>query len=495
MKKISKYILLGLVFIILSSCSSKAPEELNSLIQRPKQGEISIKGTWQVVDIRNTDPNKKENSIALGDEIYIDKNLVAIGDTYAFPPNFTSKYANLSKYLQNRGFKVDDVDEKEEVVIVNASQGQLFSKDFIKITNNQLLFIVNNAAVIITKVSERVESKIINSYSKRAADERSTNYQGEEVAEDVALLLGVRERMENSIGDNLYNYYTYLIEINYDEDISYEKAYNIFIKDKEEYWSINVDSNNITDNYDQILSYPARVKEDLTEDKIKEAYSFKDINLNMRINYVSPNYISIDYTSIANSSPITKYAMVDTKNIKDSHFLSLEEYTGEEDSDLIFRSKVIEEAGLSFDNVKDEDIKFDNTNFGIVRDMGNWIFQSSVYKGNGDDFSQKFFPMEIAIGSQMINKASNKASISKDQVKNLNSQAKDYYILQNNKYILIQTADEILIHEINEGLIDPKPIFSIPTVNSTTIISIDEQSGEDSESIKSAFSDYNEIID
>ncbi|MDO5047411.1 MAG: hypothetical protein Q4D88_02540 [Anaerococcus sp.] len=494
MKKIIRYLLGIFLILILSSCTNSKPQELNNLIQTPKKDDIDIKGTWQVVEIKKEEASQGNEPIGLGDEVYIDNTLVGIGESYAYPPNFSSKYVNLAKYLKNRGFNTDNINQDEEAVIINASQGQLFSKDFIKISDSQMFFVLNNSIIVIARISDSIDSKIINEYSNKAASERITNAKGQEVEEDVSLILGVRERMENNVGENIYNYYTYLISVK-DGQISYKKAYNIFVKDKEEYWSINLDSNNITDNYDQIISYPIRVRENLSDSKIKQTYTFKDINLNMRLNYASNDYLSIDYSSLANANPITKYAMLETKNIKDSKFLSLEEYTGEEDSDLIFKSRILEEARVNFDNIDEDNISFDHTNFGIVRDMGQWIFQSSVYSGDGDDFFQKFFPMEIAIGNQMINKANSKTSIGKDQVKNINTQAKDYYILQNDKYILIQTSDELLIHRIKDGLIEKSPIYSIPTINPTSIISIDEQAGKSGESLESAFTDYNEIIE
>ena len=325
-----------------------------------------------------------------------------------------------------------------------------------------------------------------------------TNPEGEEVAEDQALTLGVRERIDESSDYISYNYYTYLIRIKDDSDISYKKAYNIFVNNKDEYWSVNTNSNNITNNYDELLAFPVRIRQKMSDPSNRIKYSCKDINLNLRINYVSDEFISIDYTNQMNDNPIRKYAILETKNLKEGKFLSLQEFTGEEDSDLIFKERVLDEANSSFKNIDEKNIPFDNTNFGIIRNQGQWIFQSSIFTGDGEEFEQNFFPIEIAIGSQMLNKKTNKdnkVSLTRDQVRNINPQFKDYHILSNGKYILIQTPDEILIHKIKDSLIDKNPIFSIPTMNSTTIVSIDEQSASSAENLESAFTNYNEIIE
>ena len=498
MKKICRLLIL-LVFIIgLSSCTSTKSEELNHLIQMPKQESPSIIGTWRVKEVRSKNDLSDDQVPEVDDLLYIDQNLVAIGDSYAFPPVFSSKFVNLSKYLKNRGIDSLKVDKDKNSVIINASQGQLFSRDFIKQSEVSMFYIVNDSLIVLEKVSNKVDSKILNSYSKKASKERMTNPEGEEVAEDQALTLGVRERIDESSDYISYNYYTYLIRIKDDSDISYKKAYNIFVNNKDEYWSVNTNSNNITNNYDELLAFPVRIRQKMSDPSNRIKYSCKDINLNLRINYVSDEFISIDYTNQMNDNPIRKYAILETKNLKEGKFLSLQEFTGEEDSDLIFKERVLDEANSSFKNIDEKNIPFDNTNFGIIRNQGQWIFQSSIFTGDGEEFEQNFFPIEIAIGSQMLNKKTNKdnkVSLTRDQVRNINPQFKDYHILSNGKYILIQTPDEILIHKIKDSLIDKNPIFSIPTMNSTTIVSIDEQSASSAENLESAFTNYNEIIE
>ncbi|WP_130820002.1 hypothetical protein [Anaerococcus vaginimassiliensis] len=495
MKKIVKNLFVLLIIILLTSCTNKSPEELNSLIQMPKQDDLSITGTWKVVDIKNGKKTGSEDNYKIGDLVYIDKNLAAIGDNYAFPPTYSSKYVNLSKYLANRGIETHNIDKNENVVVINASQGQLFSKDFIKKSETKMYFTINDNFIEIEKISNKVDSKVLADYSKKASKDRTTTPDGEEVEEDAALLLGVRERIDSSEEESIYNYYTYLLRIKDSDTISYKKVYNIFVKNNEEYWSVNSKNNNITSNYDEIISYPVRLRDRMIDSATRTTYSFKDINLDMRINYVSDDFVSIDYTRSENENPIRKYAILETKNLKNPKFLSLEEFTGEEDSDLIFKERVLDEAESEFENIDKEKVAFDNTNFGIVRNQGQWIFQSSIHTGDGDSFVQNFFPMEIAIGNQMLNKNTTGNSITRDMVRNINNQFKDYYVLSNGKYIVIQTPDEILVHRIKDNLIEKNPIYSIPTINSSTIVSVEEQLGTSAENLETAFTNYNEIIE
>lgn len=494
MKKIFNLFIISVLAIIFSSCANANNDDLSDLIQTPKQDNPIIEGTWEVIEIKSNKLGEKSDNINLGDKLYINKNLVAINDSYAFPPTFNSKYVKLSDYLSNRGIETDNDFKDRNVVIINASQGQLFSRDLI-ITGDKYLFLIKDENIIsLKKISDKVDSKVQDSYAKLASKERTTTDEGEDIAEDLSLLLGVRERIDPESDNALYKYYTYLIRIEPDETIKYQKAEDIFIKNKDEYWRVSLDINNFTDLYDEIRAYPVKIKDkEDNEELLLKNYIFKDINLDMRMNFISRDFISIDYTNDDNTNPIRKYALMATNNIAENKFMSLEEFTGEDQSDLIFKEKVKDEVIKNFSKTDADDINFDNTNFGIVRGQGIWTFQSSISKGDGDEFVQNFFNVDIAIGDSILNP--NNTSINRDQVYNINTQFKDYLVLANQRYILIQTPDEILIHRINDGIIEKSPVYAIATRVPATIVSIDQYLGSSAADVEKAFDKYNYIIE
>ncbi|EGC84445.1 hypothetical protein [Anaerococcus hydrogenalis] len=124
-KKISLFFLL----LILTSCSFGRPEDVTELIESPKQENPIIKGTWQVEEIKKTGKNEL-SGIKLKDKLYIDNNLVALNEDYAFPPKFSSKFVNLKSYLESRSLDFDFSSDKY-VKILTANQGQLYNKDFV----------------------------------------------------------------------------------------------------------------------------------------------------------------------------------------------------------------------------------------------------------------------------------------------------------------------------------------------------------------------------
>lgn len=493
MKRLFKLFIISTLVLIFSSCVNSNKDDLSDLIQTPKQDNPIIEGTWEVVEVKGNSKSETSNAIKMGDKLYVNKNLVAINESYAFPPTFTSKYVKLSDYLKNRGIKTPENFKDRNVIVINASQGQLFSRDLI-ITGDKYLFLIKDENVIsLKKISDKVDSKVQDSYAKLAAKERTTTDEGEDIAEDLSLLLGVRERIDPESDNALYKYYTYLIRIEPDDTIKYQKAEDIFIKNQDEYWRVSLNLNNFTDLYDEIRAYPVKLNKKENEEMLLKKYTFKNINLNMRLNFVSKDFISIDYTNDDNSNPVRKYALMETNNIKDNKFMSLEEFTGESQSDQIFKEKVKDEINKNFSKTDSSDINFDNTNFGIVRSQGLWAFQSSIAKGEGDEFVQNFFNVDIAIGDSILNPNNN--IINRDQVYNINTQFKDYLVLSNKRYILIQTPDEILIHRIKDGIIEKAPVYAIATRVPSTIISIDQYLGSNAIDVEKAFENYNYIIE
>ena len=89
MTKKIKY-LLGFLFVIfLTACSNSKSQDLSDLIQTPELANPILEGTWQVSKVEDITDNTNGQAPDIGSKLYIDKNLVAMDDEYAFPPTFT----------------------------------------------------------------------------------------------------------------------------------------------------------------------------------------------------------------------------------------------------------------------------------------------------------------------------------------------------------------------------------------------------------------------
>lgn len=483
--------LLGLIFaIILTSCTNSNPEELSDLIQSPEIANPVLEGTWQVSKIEGIKTKDPISDIKIGDKLYINKNLVAINDEYAFPPTFTSKYVNLYDYLANRGYDFEKIGKDESATVVNASQGQFFARDFIQRSEDEIFFISNDNIIYLSRLSKTVEADVVDKYTNLATKERIESKSKQNASEDTSLLLGVRERTDLSDGKQDYDYYTYYVNINPEGEVKYKKAYDIFLRGQNEYWKVRSQKSSVTELFDKIEAFPVRLENEMDKQDNINRYSFKDFDMDIRLNYADMNYISFSYTTPLFDNTITQYGVLGTNELEDNKLITIEEFTGEEDAFEQFENMVINEATSKDSKIDPNDLIIENTNFGLVRDNGAWSIQTSIYTKE----SQKTASSQIPVRNYIEENVSSDLFVSRDQVRNINPQEKDYKLIPNSNYLIIQTADEILFHKINDGKIDKNPFFSIPTPNPTTFISFDQQIGTNAKSLEQAFENSNTVI-
>lgn len=485
-KKLSLFFLL----LILTSCSFGRPEDVTELIESPKQENPIIKGTWQVEEIKKTGKNEL-SGIKLKDNLYIDNNLVALNEDYAFPPKFSSKFVNLKSYLESRSLDFDFSSDKY-VKILTANQGQLYNKDFVILSKKKIFFIQDDCVIMLKKIKNSVDRSIISTYAKKASKERSTSKTGEKVEKDITVLIGARERVETDSNNPNYYYYTYCVRLEPNKMARIEKSEHIFFPHQEEFWRLRckTDANNKT--YNKIDAYPIKLEKEINKKENKEKYTLENDDINLKINFVNEDYISFDYNLISEKLPITKYAVVKTDDLKSNSFMSINEFTGDKKSNEIFKKIIYDKISSNLSLSKDGNISYDYTNFGLVRNFGLWQMQSSYQLEKNDSLEQKTFPIELAFDKNFLNQ--NNKDITVDQIKNINGQARDYFELANGQYVAVQSPDEILFYSIKNGLIDPNPKFSIKLANSTQIIMFEQGLGSYAEKWEKTFNDNNIII-
>ena len=484
LKKISLIIL----FLILTSCSFGRPEDMTELIESPKQEETILKGTWKVTEIRKIGKNNSLN-INKNDKLYIDNDIVALNDDYAFPPKFSSKFVNLKSYLESRSIEFNDSSDKY-VKILTASQGQLYSKDFIILNNKKILFIQDEYAITLKKVNKSVPRSIVEKCAKKASKERTTK-NGEKVEKDTTVLIGVREKIETDANNPKYYYYTYCIRLEPNKMARIEKSEHIFFPHKQEFWRLRCETDINSKNYNNIEAYPIKLEKEINKKDNKKRYSLENNKINLKINFVNENFISFDYNLINDKLPITKYAVVKTDDLKSNSFLNITDFTGNKDSEKLFKGLIYDQVSNNL-STKKENLTYDYTNFGLIRNFGLWQLQSSYNIENDKSLEQKSFPIDMAYNNSFISQ--NNKDITVDQIKNINNQAKDYFELVNGQYVAVQSPDEILFYSIKNGLIDPNPKFSIKLNNSTQIVMFEQGLGSYAEKWEKSFNENNIII-
>ena len=490
MNKFKKLIILLFLFI-LTSCSFGRPEDVTELIEAPLVEDPILKGTWKVSEIKSPTDKESEIKVGVGDKLYIDKNLVALNDDYAYPPKFSSKYVNLKSYLESRSADFD-FSKNSYVKILSASQGQLYSRDFIILEKNKIVYLQNDCAVILKKIDNSVKRTVIKKYAKKASKERTTTKTGEKIEEDISVLIGVRERIDNNSSKPNYYYYTYCIRIEPNKMARINKAEHIFFPLKEEFWRLKCELNNKSRSYDTIMAYPVKIENQINDSKYRGKYKFLNDDIDLKINYVDEDYISFDYTLVNDKLPINKYAVLKTDEIAKESFLTINEFTGDTTSKQTFKNIVYDQISKNIGSVDEDKISYDYTNFGFIRNLGLWQLQSSYQMEKDDTLQQKSFSIDMTLKDDLIEQDNKDLTI--DKVKNIKEQAKDYFELANGQYVAVQSPDEILFYSIKNGLIDSNPKFSIQLSNSTDIIMFEQGLGTYAEKWEKSFNDNNIII-
>ncbi|MDO4594122.1 MAG: hypothetical protein Q4B52_01970 [Tissierellia bacterium] len=486
MKKIS-LVFITIVFFLLSSCSSRI-QDVATLIDKPKPSENFLKGSWEIDDIEFTTDDVKDSNYKIGDKLYISNDIVAIEDDYTLNPKFSAKFVNLKDYLISRDFENLEkfANNDINVKILNAQEGQLYSKDFIQLDENLIAFIQNSVIYYLTKTSDKVDESVIEEYRQLQKNIRNYGSDSKNYKKDLTVFLGVRERLEdeNQV-DKEYEYFTYAIRFEPDSRVRIHKIKNILFPKKQEFWKLRVPKDEDTGYYNKIISYPTRLEKEFSKNPDKEKkYTYRDDSLDLRINYIEENYISYDYTIIDSDFSVMKYAMIKHDELDTGKKLNVNEITG---ADTLgdFEDRVFEQAKKDNGDIKKEDVDVDSTNIGIIRNQGLWQLVTSYQASIDDKIQQRAFPIDFTIEGKRLNNKKN--AVSWDQIKNKNAQAKDYFESYNNQYIIIQDADEILFYELNNGVIGNSPIASIQIKYRTQIIMCEWAGGDYAKKWEDAF--------
>lgn len=494
MKKIRILIFIFLLFV-LSSCSSNI-EDVATLIDMPTREENFLTGTWKVSKIEKQKSGSDSNrAYDIGDKLYISNDIVAIDEDYTLNPNYSAKYVNLKDYLKSRDFSLfKDIKTNDlKVIVLNASEGQLYSRDFIVFSENEIAFIENSFVYYLSKNSEKVDKKIQDYYISKNKDFRSFEKDDNSKKTDITVLLGTREKV-NIDGNptDQYNYYTYAVRLEPNLGARKYKTSNLFFPNKQEFWKLELPVNSATGMHDRITAYPVRLEEEIANNpETKLKYTYMDYKKNIKLNYLQEDRASFEYTNPDDEISMTKYAILKLEQLSQLKPLSINEITGT-DNVSNFEDTVMKQINKDFGKVGKKDInEIDPTNVGIVRNQGIWQFETSYQIKADNNIKQKSFPIDMTIEGKKLNEK--KRIINWDQIKNKNPQAIDYFESYNNQYIIIQDADEILVYGLKNGVITNTPLISIQTPTSTQIVMCEWAGGEYANKWENAFK-QNELI-
>lgn len=481
MKKIKIILMVFIAAIILSSCSVNETS-IDDRLKAPKKTTAPIEGKWIVTDFFPlSEANIKEENEYLGQPALFHKDALIFKDYYTITPSFKMKKVNSVDYLLYKykyNSKNLDIDSKKIEVLSISSDNQFFM-EAIKDNQDNLFLYVDDGFYKLEKTEDEVSLDEIYKYieieEKLAEGSKNNSLENQ----NSGVLLGIKSSKfdeENNAPD--WEYSTIWI---HSEDKELKEIYRvdgILLPRKNGFWEIDINRiKNEKNVYDKIEAdsklYLENNKdkktsfndEELTRSKDGQISRSKNISIKedsflRNILYVGNNYMSTEIIDMENKDKrIMKMHTID--NLKNDTSINLE--------DVIDNGKEIFFEGAQSLVSIDNDVFIDESNIGLTRKNGYWMFKGRVnYEKNKEelykDFIIKAVPPEDMVGYD-------NHFILWDELKRMFPNMIDMYSSPNEDIVVIRNAFELVIYASdNKDSINTTPLAKIELPESDSVV-------------------------
>ncbi|MEB3429535.1 hypothetical protein VLK81_05840 [Citroniella saccharovorans] len=467
MKKYKIFIILFLIFL-LSSCKSNSKildqVNLSESIVSPNDNKSPIEGTYKLTSKiflvqKNEELEKKYKNTDL---IYISNNLVQIDDRFTISPSFKSRFFNFLDYTKYKlnDTKINASNIDIDGTILTISDGQYFYQDIYLINENNITLLYDGILFSFKKVSEGVPKDIIDKANEIANNEVNNNIE-KNISEYPSILIGVTSPKKDSNDNLTYVYKTYFIEIKDKSYIDVVNVDDIIYPRDQGFWKIGIEHKMGSDSsFDQIYAFPLA-----QGDKVTSRYNLGN-KKNIQISFIGKDFIGIENTEYTSSDKT--YGLFNYSNIENNKKSNIIEIAGE-DGLKVMQDEIIKNLPEKVDSKKVEEF-YDPENIGIRRNNGKWEFKTNIIikKENGEAIIKD---IKLPINPIIDIFSNNKLSITWESIKNKVPGAIDAYTSIDDRLLLVQNLNELLIYEIDRGVISKKHLGSIKFAKDDRIIS------------------------
>ena len=468
MKGLKKYLIIYFIVIFfLMGCSDTGAD--NALkIHPPLNQQLSIRGTWEVVE----DLSKEWQSKSL----QISEDYILMGEELLQSPSYKIRRVNVEEYffynpksdLNNITFSAKEID-----VITITDSGQ-FIGDILVVNPEEIILHYHNNSIFLRKLSNTVEITL----------EDSLELPESFILENAKALEAKRTALLISLktpdGKHSYTYRTIFLAIQNNELRSSLESNGIYFPRRSGFWQISLDRkviNNFSQDYvfaSNILAKPQAL-ENVQEDKLQELSHEFDIYRN--IQYLGNDYISIEETIekggiTANSTlsiiPVDSLPAIKKINISD--LLSDKGVVAMDSA----RNKVLEDKGIP--NSLIYTTTAENTNLSLERKLGRWIFKGRLSYILDNAFRTEDFYINLIPPSNLV--FYDDLAIAWTNVKDKVPGAIDVYTSPNKDVAIIITKTELLAYTLYGGEIVGSPIKKIKLNSGDSIIMAEWATGQ-----------------
>lgn len=402
-------VILIVIYLLYNSLDLSLNAEIlpRKLVKSPIEGEWLVDKTVAFGDKNLSDDDRNE---WLNKPASFNSKTAVFDDKLCESPNYKVKLVNAYNYFWNN-FKINPKTlglKEEKVEVITISSKDKYYDEYVKINENSivkqnedtLLFFKKSDS---SKTSEtKNKENFIDYKSIASAKEKETKNKS-------GILLGLRDA-EGS-------YRTVWISYINKSFMPVTEVNNILLPRMDGFWQLGVDNN--------LWAYP--MKKDINKDNYKNIKDLEQGNSAV-INFVGSDYISIETSD-------KKLQVLPIDNLKSAP--------------LKFAAALgqgLPNSILNEDSSGRDATNFNESNWGVFRRAGRWIFRS---RKNTDEKSYKDFDMSYAITKNMIRYDELYPSFS--VIKEKESEAVDAFSSPNRDFDVIITNTDILVIPIKDG--------------------------------------------
>lgn len=418
------FVILALTIVLVLMFAKPKEEAIFETTKAPTIQQIPLEGTWRVKDQKHL--TIEDPPDFLEEDLYISRYFVGFGNQFTLRPIFRAQYVNIDNYLDHlyTNFPWKNYFTNEYYKIIMVSEGQNFYRDFIEISDTELMMVFNNNIYIYEKISDTVREDIIAKYEK---EEQSIGVFFEQSErKDLAVLLGLQRKFPKD-EERASEYYTLFMRIGANNKLSLYKTDKLFIPRPQGFWVADSGKSGIDTYYLNLYEYGTNIPR----------YFNENITQEVQIQYVGPDYISVSDKK-GESIGYSIYSLDDIGPSKALEVRNIAGISGEETFQEQVKSQ--ERNFLNDSEVN----KIDYTDIGLRRNHGKWQFITGIY--NTKDSSYRSLDINLIPDVNIIKES--ELPMPWSNVRNLNPKALDAISSPDGRIIIIQTLDEMLIYDL-----------------------------------------------
>jgi len=478
-----KVLLAGLVILLLGGCANLSWTTAGKIIP-PANNLCPLEGKWTVIqDLQTSGSSGGSKQNWVGESAQFTGKVAMLGDYVWNNPSYKIKKVNSLDYLMTKYLDLSStlVPDSKEVDVITVSAEENFLGEFMKIDDTRAIALVQNKALYLRKVSDRVDSSLATANP----NEFNTNDQSKPGASGVLVGLKIPSGSGSNGGQNNgYTYQTLWLAADNKKLHSILTGNDIFFPRSSGFWKLQVRNVlNGTKAEDELSAHDVTTKAQERQLQIMGINQLQDKKGTIKriIDYIGNDYVTVENDADGNNYlqviPVDKISA--PEGIKLSDLLGYSGLTAFNSARTRARQALNNEGITMFD-----DDGFDQ-NFGLVRKNGHWYLQGRINyqagtKPNYMDFNVNLIPPAKLIFYDAL-------CLSWQNIKDRVPDAVDAFTSPNRDIALVLTKTKLFVYAISAGQLDSEPLTKIGMKEGESVIMAEWATGSYVDNWEKAF--------